>query len=584
MPALWAEKLAGGRRDQQRLLELFGADAADHLQAVLKPWLARRGAEPAELEAALRPLLADGGDWTDVKARLTALRGTYWAALDSLNAVPVKAGDVVYNANPPRVAAASGNPISAEVHALGNPEGRGVFALEIRRPGTTFRAWDNARFPLRDIDIDATLEALNLTATEPAEFIVEPKLVRPGVRRSVDSEYFRLEHLEPTPLLTDRHSGVCAAHAARARGPRRRAAARRRDTGHARTRRVGARARGGRRVSTRRRRRAGCARQSGSAAVCRLSGRPHSPRPATLRIDLDALARNFRLLRDRAMPADCAAVVKADAYGLGVEPVVRRLLREGCRRFFVATAAEARELRALAPDAEIGVFEGALREHRRRAGRARRAARAEHPRAGRALARQRACAAAPRYRHEPARPSSADVAALAARQELLDDLALDFVMTHLACADQPEHPMNAEQLARFERMRRSLPSASTSIGNSAGTLIDAAHRGDLVRPGIGLYGGNPFSDRPNPMERVVTLTAPILQLREIGEPQTVGYGATYVANPPARLAVVGIGYADGYPRSLGNAGSAAVNGRRVPVVGRVSMDLICVDVGALPRD
>ena len=107
---LWSEKLAGGRRDQQRLLELFGAEAADQLQAVLKPWLARRGAEPAELEAALRPLLADGGDWTDVEARLTALRATYWAVLDSLNAVPVKAGDVVYNANPPRIAAASGKP------------------------------------------------------------------------------------------------------------------------------------------------------------------------------------------------------------------------------------------------------------------------------------------------------------------------------------------------------------------------------------------------------------------------------------------------------------------------------------------
>ena len=132
----WSRTLGGGRRDQQRLLELFGAAAADHLQAVLKPWLARRGAEPAELEAALRPLLGDGGDWTDVKARLTALRGTYWAVLDSLNEIPVKAGRVIYNANPPRIVAASGNPISAEVHALGNPEGREVLALEIRRPGT----------------------------------------------------------------------------------------------------------------------------------------------------------------------------------------------------------------------------------------------------------------------------------------------------------------------------------------------------------------------------------------------------------------------------------------------------------------
>ena len=309
-----------------------------------------------------------------------------------------------------------------------------------------------------------------------------------------------------------------------------------------------------------------------------------SPRPATLRIDLDSLAHNFRFLRDRAAPADCSAVVKADAYGLGVERVVRRLLREGCRRFFVATAAEARELRTLAREAEIAVFEGALPttvdtlveldarpvlntleqvERWRGKGRALLHLDTGMNRLG---------------------LSRADVAALAARQDWLDELALDFVMTHLACADEPAHPMNAEQLARFERMRRSLPSAGTSIGNSAGTLIDAAHCGDLVRPGIGLYGGNPFSDRPNPMKNVVTLTAPILQLREIGEPQPVGYGATYVANPPARLAVVGIGYADGYPRSLGNAGSAAVNGRRVPVVGRVSMDLICVDVGALRRD
>jgi mannose-6-phosphate isomerase class I len=120
--------------------------------------------------------------------------------LDSLNAVPVKPGDVIYNANPPRIAA-TGNPVSAEVHALGNTEGRGVFALEIRRPGTTFRAWDNVRFPLRDIDIAAALEALNLTATAPADFVVEPQLVRPGVRRSVDCEYFRLEHLEPTTAL-----------------------------------------------------------------------------------------------------------------------------------------------------------------------------------------------------------------------------------------------------------------------------------------------------------------------------------------------------------------------------------------------
>jgi alanine racemase len=307
-------------------------------------------------------------------------------------------------------------------------------------------------------------------------------------------------------------------------------------------------------------------------------------RPATLRIDLDALAQNFRQLRDGTAPAECSAVVKADAYGLGVARVVRRLLREGCERFFVATLAEAREVRALAPTAEIGVFEGALAstvaalveldarpvlnsleqvERWRGRGRALLHLDTGMNRLG---------------------LSAGDVGALAIRKDVMADLALDFVMTHLACADEPKHPLNTEQLARFERMRRQLPSAPTSIGNSAGALLGGDYRGDLVRPGIALYGGNPFSDRPNPMACVATLTAPILQLRDIGEPQTVGYGATYVASPPARIAVVGIGYADGYPRSLGNVGTAAVHGRRVPVVGRVSMDLICVDVASLPRE
>jgi mannose-6-phosphate isomerase class I len=197
--AAWSAMLATARRDQQRLLELVGEGSADELQALLKGWLARRSAKPEELQEALRARLLDAGRWPETEALLATLHGAYWSVLDSLNAIPVTAGDVLYNANPARVVAASGRPCSAEVHALGNTEGRGVLALEIRRPGPTFRAWDNVRFPLRDIDVDAAIDALNLRATRPAEFIVEPVQVRPGVRRSVDCEYFRLEHLEPTP-------------------------------------------------------------------------------------------------------------------------------------------------------------------------------------------------------------------------------------------------------------------------------------------------------------------------------------------------------------------------------------------------
>ena len=204
--------LAAGRRDQQRLLELLGDDSAAELQALLKPWIEGRSTPASELEAALRPRLRDGARWTDAAALLASLRDVYWNALDALNAIPVKAGDVIYNANPPRVAAARGEPASAEVHALGNPEGLGVLALEIRRPGPTFRAWDNVRFPLRNIDVDAALEALNLKATPPAEFLVKPTPVRPGVRRSVSCEHFRLEHLEPTASVSV-EVPACAPHA-----------------------------------------------------------------------------------------------------------------------------------------------------------------------------------------------------------------------------------------------------------------------------------------------------------------------------------------------------------------------------------
>ncbi len=196
-----AAQFAAGRRDQQRLLDLCaGAVSADQLQALLKPWLSNRGATITSIERALRPRISSLR-WADAAACLSSLRTVYWQALDSMNAVPVSAGAVVHNSNPARVVAAGGRPASAEIHALGNPEGRTLLALEIRRPGVTYRAWDNVRFPLRPIDIDATFGAVNLSATRPDEFVVQLRPVRAGVQRSVDSEYFRLEHLAPTTLV-----------------------------------------------------------------------------------------------------------------------------------------------------------------------------------------------------------------------------------------------------------------------------------------------------------------------------------------------------------------------------------------------
>jgi alanine racemase len=307
-------------------------------------------------------------------------------------------------------------------------------------------------------------------------------------------------------------------------------------------------------------------------------------RSATLVIDLDALSRNYARLRAAAAPAECAAVVKADAYGLGVAPVAKRLLREGCARFFVATAAEAAELRALAPGVEIYALEGA------------RDGELETLAAARATPVLCSLEQIERWRGRGRALlqidtgmgrlglSSRDVEELERRPELLAGIDVELVVTHLACADEPEHPLNCLQLEAFDRLRRRLAAARVSIGNSAGTLTGGAQRGDVVRPGIGLYGGNPFADQPNLFEPVVTLRAPIVQIRDVDSAQTVGYGATFGIAPPARLAVVALGYADGYLRALGNRGVVAIAGRRAPVIGRVSMDLICCDVTALPHD
>jgi mannose-6-phosphate isomerase class I len=200
-PAAFQAHAANGRRLQERLLALCRpALDAEALQTVMKTWLADRAAQPAALEPRLRPALGDR--WDEGATVLRALHDLYWEVLDLMNEIPVTPGQVIYNATPAHVAAARGTERSAEVHALGNTSGREILALEIRKPGPTFRAWDNVRFPLREVDTAAALAALNLQRTEPGDFVV-PRLAvegRPGVTTSVSSSDYRLEHLEPTIL------------------------------------------------------------------------------------------------------------------------------------------------------------------------------------------------------------------------------------------------------------------------------------------------------------------------------------------------------------------------------------------------
>ncbi|MGH6815583.1 MAG: alanine racemase [Hyphomicrobiaceae bacterium] len=317
---------------------------------------------------------------------------------------------------------------------------------------------------------------------------------------------------------------------------------------------------------------------------------------AVLRIDLDALRANWARLNQVSGRAECAGVIKADAYGLGLEPIARALTREGCRTFFVATLAEAQRTRMVQPGATIYVLDGLLPG-------------AEPHYAGFDLRpvlgslpeiRDWAAYCQTIGRRLPAAVHidtginrlglpSAEVGQLAAEADVLGAFEIALVMSHLACADEQDHPMNAAQRTRFDALRARLPPASASLSNSGGTFLGADYHYDLVRPGIALYGGRAFVGAPNPMRQVVRLSAKILQVRETAPGETVGYGATYRVERPQRIATIACGYADGFLRALsgptGKPGPVGFIGAYpVPVVGHVSMDLITVDVTDVPPD
>lgn len=314
--------------------------------------------------------------------------------------------------------------------------------------------------------------------------------------------------------------------------------------------------------------------------------------PVRLTIDLDAIAANWRLLQERAGTAECAAVVKADAYGLGAAEVVGSLRREGCRTFFVATVEEGIAVRAVTDDAVVSVLDGFLPNSE--------SAFLEHRlipviNSLDQLVRWHAVARRARERLKTILQldsgmtrlglGEADLSHLAAHPERLDALDLTLVMSHLACADAPDHPHNARQLATFRAMSDRLPSGiPRSLAASSGIFLGKEYLFDLVRPGVALYGVNPVPGRPNPMHPVVRLDARILQLRDVDRGQLVGYGATHAVSGRSRIATIAIGYADGWMRSLGNRGHAVVAKRVVPIVGRVSMDLTTVDVSGVATD
>src|SRR6202171_4358852 len=317
--------------------------------------------------------------------------------------------------------------------------------------------------------------------------------------------------------------------------------------------------------------------------------------PGVLTVDLDAIVANWRKLEKTAVPAECAAVIKADAYGCGVEPVARALAGAGCKTFFVATLDEARAARTALPSAALYVLDGFFQN------------------SGDAFAKI------------DARPVIGDLnelaewdvfcrrsgwaggaaihidtgmdrlgLTLAEAQGIIPrinagDHGIALVMSHLACAEALNHPLNAKQLAIFREIASLFTGVPASLSNSSGLFLGPQFQFDLVRPGAALYGINPTPEADNPMPPVVDLKARIVQIRTVERGDSVGYGGTWTARRPTRLAVVSAGYADGYFRSAGSndgtrgAGGAAA-GKRCPIAGRVSMDLIAVDVTDLEKN
>jgi alanine racemase len=318
-----------------------------------------------------------------------------------------------------------------------------------------------------------------------------------------------------------------------------------------------------------------------------------------LTIDLDALAANWRLLAEKSEPASMGAVVKADAYGLGIVHVVPALWQAGCRTFFAALPEEGLRVKAVAPDARVFILNGFFPE------------------------------AFPAYEQSDLIPVLGSTHQLRLWNQLNDgrsdklpfamivdtgmnrlglnvDEALDFaaderadkpilLITHLATADDRAHALNQQQFESFQVLHAAFAGIESSIANSPGIFHPAGSQFDLNRPGIAIYGGEPLSDTPNPMRPVVTLEARIVQIQTGLKGETVGYGATTTLQRDTRIAICSVGYADGYLRSasgsgvpLRNAvprgGEGFVAGKKVPVIGRVTMDLTSFDITDLAED
>jgi alanine racemase len=323
------------------------------------------------------------------------------------------------------------------------------------------------------------------------------------------------------------------------------------------------------------------------------AGPPAAEAGGILTVDLGALEANWRALSRRATPADCAAVIKANGYGCGLEQVAKRLARGGCKTLFVADLAEAARARGAAPDATVYVLDGLM------PGTAPAFAQIKaRPVIGSLveLAEWDAFVASSGWQGGAALHvdtgmnrlgiSANEAAALAPRIRA-ENHGITLLMSHLACAELAQHPLNDQQIRLFREIRMLYRGIPSSLANSSGIFLGSAAYCDMVRPGAALYGVNPTPGRSNPMRPVIELRARIVQVRSVSRGETVGYDAVWTARHATRIAVVAVGYADGFMRAAGSSdeapgADAIVAGKRCPLAGRISMDLLAVDITALP--
>ena len=339
----------------------------------------------------------------------------------------------------------------------------------------------------------------------------------------------------------------------------------------------------------------------------------------TLTVHLDAIAENYRRLKAQFSGGDVAAVVKADAYGLGASEVSKRLVHEGCQLLFVATLEEAIELKSqltnnLADKKETRSVDRASHQHAEHrpmensvefSGGNIRIAAFHGPFKGeedafiehsiipvinyisqleRWMVTSKTASDASYMLHIDTGMtrlglSSSDMKWLAEHGTALLERPPSYLLSHLACAEDKHHEKNGKQLIRFTEARQLFPNVPISFCNSSGMYLSPDFHGEMARPGSALYGINPatWMDE-NPMQHVADLTAPIIMIRHLDRAETIGYGASATLPEHSRIAIVQMGYADGYLRYLSNQGKVFIDGMACPVVGRVSMDMIAVDV------